>query len=294
MKNKTVILICLTIVIIFGGGYAIVKHNSLKEINKNYLKVSQFIDCVDDVSENKAQINWKQVCAIVATIEKNNLENINDLEIIEVAQLFINDKDELVPLDDVLEKLEFNNKQKQRVYKYVEDLRYYGLTPAKTQKDTKQTIFIESIKEGAVENYKKYKILPSITIAQAILESSWGESKLASEYNNLFGIKANSSWEGEEVTLQTTEYNGMVISDKFRKYDDRNKSVNDHGKFLYENKRYKSHGVFDANTYKYQAKALEDAGYSTHINDKGEKLYAKQLIQLIKQYNLHLIDNEVL
>lgn len=294
MKNKKIIMIFIVIFVVASAIYAFIKHNSLKEINKNYLKVSQFIDCVDDVSENKAQINWKQVCAIVSVIEHNKLEDINDLDIIEVAQLFIDDKNEFVSFDDVLEELEFSNKQKERAYKYVEDLRYYGLTPGKTQKDTKQTIFIESIKEGAIENYRKYKILPSITIAQAILESSWGESKLASEYNNLFGIKADSSWLGEEVTLETTEYDGMVISDKFRKYDDKNQSVNDHGKFLYENKRYKNNGVFEANTYKYQAKALENAGYSTHMNENGEKLYAKQLIQLIKQYNLHLIDNEVL
>lgn len=291
MKKAKIIFIIF--IILFGGIYTVVKLNSLKEINKIKINVTTFIDCVDEVSDNKVQVNWKHVAAIIGVIEKNNFQNVNESEIIDIAQMFINEKNELNSLDAVLNKLNFNKIEKERTYKYIEDLKYYGLTPSRTHKDSKNTKFIESIKEGAIENYKKYKILPSITISQAILESNWGESKLGKEYNNLFGIKADKSWNGESVTLQTTEYNGIIINDKFRKYNDKNQSIYDHGKFLYENKRYEKGGVFKANTYKYQAEALQDSGYSTLINENGEKLYAKKLIQLIKQYNLQIIDSEV-
>ncbi|MGL5346729.1 MAG: glycoside hydrolase family 73 protein [Peptostreptococcaceae bacterium] len=294
MKREKLIFSILTIgIILIGGIYSLIKWNSQKEIDKYAIDVSKFIDCVDEVSANKVQVNWKHVAAIVGVIEKNKFDKVDDLEIIEVAQMFINEKEELRSLDEVLEELDFKKGKIEKTYKYIEDLKYYSITPNRTQNGTKQTKFIESIKEGAIENYKKYKVLPSITIAQGILESNWGESKLASEHNNLFGIKADVYWKGEHTTLETTEYNGIVINDKFRKYDDKNESIIDHGKFLADNKRYKNNGVFDANTYIYQAKALQEAGYSTLINEKGEKVYAKQLVELIKQYNLQVIDSEI-
>ena len=93
------------------------------------------------------------------------------------------------------------------------------------KEDSKYTKFIEEIKDEAIKNYKEYKILPSITIAQAILESSWGESDLAQIYNNLFGIKADSSWKGEYVTLETFEFYDTKIEDKFRVYSNKNQSI---------------------------------------------------------------------
>lgn len=291
MKKGRIIFIIF--IILFIGMFAFIRFNSIKEINKIRINVSTFIDCVDDISDNKVQINWKNVAAIIGVIEKNNFKKVSENQIINISRMFINEKDELKSLDTVLDELDFNRAQKERTYKYIEDLKYYGLTPSKTYKDSKGTKFIESIKEVAIQNYNKYKILPSITIAQAILESNWGNSKLAREYNNLFGIKADNSWDGEFVTLQTTEYNGIIVNDKFRKYNDKNQSIHDHGKFLYENKRYEKGGVFQANTYKYQAKALQESGYSTLIDENGEKLYAKKLIQIIQQYNLQIIDSEV-
>lgn len=288
-RGKVVFII---FIILIGGVYSLFKWNSLREINKAEVNVSTFINCVDQASSNKVQVNWKYVAAIIGVIEKNKFEKVNEVEIIEISEMFINDKNELNSLDTVLNELDFNKREKERAYEYIEDLKYYGITPDRTQKDTKYTKFIESIKDGAIENYKKYKILPSITIAQAILESSWGESKLASEFNNLFGIKADSSWNGEYITLETTEFNKIVINDKFRRYKNKNQSIYDHGKFLFENKRYQKIGVFDSNTYKYQAKVLQDAGYSTLVNENGERIYAKQLIELIKQYNLQIIDSE--
>lgn len=156
--------------------------------------------------------------------------------------------------------------------------------------DSEKMAFIESISEGATSNYNKYGILPSITIAQAILESGWGKSELAVTYNNLFGIKADLRWSGAVATIVTNEnYNDSTVAN-FRKYDSINESIEDHGNFLYENSRYAEYGLFDGKDYKAQAQALENAGYSTVKNEDGDPIYADKLISLIEKYNLMQYD----
>ena len=156
--------------------------------------------------------------------------------------------------------------------------------------DSENMTFIENISEGAISNYNKYGILPSITMAQAILESGWGNSELAVIHNNLFGIKADLRWNGAVATIVTNEnYNDSIVAN-FRKYDSINESIEDHGKFLYENSRYAEYGLFDGKDYKAQAQALEDAGYSTVKNENGESIYADKLISLIEKYSLMQYD----
>ena len=70
-------------------------------------------------------------------------------------------------------------------------------------------------------------------------------------------------------------------------------SINDYGKFLNDNKRYKENGLFEATHYTTQAQALEDAGYATKKNENGELIYADMLIDLIQRYNLQLLDRNV-
>ncbi|MBU5455113.1 glycoside hydrolase family 73 protein [Caproiciproducens sp. MSJ-32] len=153
--------------------------------------------------------------------------------------------------------------------------------------------FIEMLKEGALANYKKYGILPSITIAQAIVESDFGESTLAREYYNLFGIKADESYTGEVVAFETMEnYEDRIIAN-FRAYDSYKASIKDHGKFLYENSRYAENGLFDSKDYKGQAEALEKAGYATVKNENGELIYADILIEVIEEYKLYEIDEQL-
>lgn len=150
--------------------------------------------------------------------------------------------------------------------------------------------FIELIKDKAIENYEDYGILPSVTISQAIIESDWGNSTLASEYNNLFGIKADESWEGDKVNFETNEnYNDIIYSD-FRSYKSIEDSIKDHGKFLFENSRYRENGLFDSKDYKKQAEALEKAGYATVKDEKGELIYSEILIQVIEDNNLYVYD----
>ena len=87
--------------------------------------------------------------------------------------------------------------------------------------DQNQRHFLSAIKQGAMDGAKE-GILPSITAAQAILESGWGRSELAKvPNNNLFGIKDSEDWHGEIVTVPTQEYlNGdyITVNAAFRKY----------------------------------------------------------------------------
>ena len=293
MKIKTFIISAITL---FISLYLIIGYHSLKHIDKNRIDVSKYITLVDEVSENKVQVNWKYVVSIIAVENKNKIKNISDDKIKNTANLFIEKSDngyKLNSLDNVLNKLNFTDKEKERVNDYIDQLKYFGLTPYRLKEDSKYTKFIEEIKDEAIKNYKEYTILPSITIAQAILESSWGESDLAQIYNNLFGIKADSSWKGEYVTLETFEFYDTKIEDKFRVYSNKNQSIKDHAKFLVDNQRYKKYGVFEAKTYIEQAYALQNAGYSTAEDNSGQKRYAKDLIELIRQYNLQLIDSEI-
>lgn len=158
--------------------------------------------------------------------------------------------------------------------------------------DKEKDKLIENMKAISIENYKKNGVLPSVTISQAILESNWGKSELSAKYNNYFGIKASAGWNGKIATFSTKENYNDTIKANFRAYDSLEESVNDFGNFLNVNGRYRKHGLFDGKNYIEQAQALEDAGYSTKKNAKGEAIYADLLIELIKDNNLMIIDSE--
>jgi len=148
--------------------------------------------------------------------------------------------------------------------------------------------FINSIKEGAVKGYSDFKILPSLTIAQAILESGWGSSQLAEKGKNLFGIKAFSNWRGERITLPTKEwYKGeeCIVNADFRAYESFNESVEDHNKLL-SNSRYKA--VRECSEYKEGCRKIYECGYAT---DPG---YAEKLIKIIEENRIYEYDNNAL
>ncbi|OOV53060.1 N-acetylmuramoyl-L-alanine amidase [Clostridium botulinum D/C] len=148
--------------------------------------------------------------------------------------------------------------------------------------------FINDIKNGTIITQEKYGILASVTMAQAILESGWGSSNLAKNYNNLFGIKADTRWCGRKIGVNTKEYINNICVTKtcdFRVYNSWSESIEDHAEFLVKNKRYKDNGLFDAKDYVEQIESLVKAGYSTSPD------YSKELIRIIKQYNLDKFDN---
>lgn len=144
--------------------------------------------------------------------------------------------------------------------------------------------FIQSVAPGAVAGWNKYQVLPSITVAQAILESGWGQSSLSTNAHNLFGIKG--SYNGHSVTMRTREVYGgrsVYINDNFRAYDNNSESVEDHGNFLYSNRRY--HNLLGDTNYVSVARKLRQDGYATDPN------YANSLIKLVQTYNLNQLDS---
>ena len=66
--------------------------------------------------------------------------------------------------------------------------------------------FIKKWKWAAIWQGVRYGVPPSITLAQSILESGWGESQLSTAANNYFGIKADSSCKGPIYNANTHEY----------------------------------------------------------------------------------------
>ena len=92
--------------------------------------------------------------------------------------------------------------------------------------------YIETYKEIAVRQQQEYGIPASITLAQGLLESGAGMSRLASEGNNHFGIKCHKSWKGEGIYADDDEKNEC-----FRKYANAEESFEDHARFL-KQKRY--------------------------------------------------------
>lgn len=145
--------------------------------------------------------------------------------------------------------------------------------------------FINSVKDGALKGYADYRILPSLTIAQAILESGWGSSQLSVRAKNLFGIKAFSNWRGDKITLPTTEWYGdrkQVINADFRAYESFNESIEDHSKLI-ANARYKP--VRECSDYKEACRKIYECGYAT------DPTYPEKLIRIIQENKLSEFDN---
>lgn len=140
---------------------------------------------------------------------------------------------------------------------------------------------------------KKLNVLPSVTIAQAILESGWGMSELAKNAHNLFGIKAGKDWSGKTYSKKTKEQKPTgevyeIVAD-FRAYDSFVDSIMDHDAFFVSTdwRRNNYAPVLGAKNYKDQAKALQSCGYATALD------YGKQLIGLIERLGLQQYDKEV-
>lgn len=152
---------------------------------------------------------------------------------------------------------------------------------------TNKASFFAKIKAGSIGSWTKYKVLPSLVAAQAILESGWGGSGLTQKANNLFGVKADSSWKGPTVSLPTREVYGgksVTVQAKWRKYTSWNASVEDHGLFLNQHSRYKK--LLGETNYKTAARLIREAGYATDPN------YTSSLIAVIESNDLYNWDKE--
>ncbi|MBR4467912.1 MAG: glucosaminidase domain-containing protein [Bacteroidales bacterium] len=139
--------------------------------------------------------------------------------------------------------------------------------------------YIQTYKDIAIREMKTHKIPASITLAQGLLESGAGNSALAREAKNHFGIKCHKGWEGDTYYMDDDEKNEC-----FRKYKSPEESFKDHSEFLCGRSRYAALFDLDITDYEGWAKGLKAAGYAT--NPK----YAQLLIDRINLYELTQYD----
>ena len=149
--------------------------------------------------------------------------------------------------------------------------------------------FIKKIGDAAVKYYDTYKILPSLTIAQAILESGWGESDLAKSCHNYFGMKwsegCGCKYKSYKTAEQRQDGSYYTITAKFRKYSNTAKGIKGYYEFL-QYPRYKAlRGVTD---YVKACELIKTCGWATSLS------YTKLLVTLIEQYELTDYDKKVL
>lgn len=151
----------------------------------------------------------------------------------------------------------------------------------RTQELKKITVkeYIETYKDIAIFNMNNYKIPASITLAQGILESANGNSELAKNANNHFGIKCHKGWEGKTYFKDDDTKNEC-----FRVYENPAESFKDHSQFLRSRPRYSSLFLLEITDYKGWAQGLKDAGYATNPN------YPQLLIKIIEENKLFLFD----
>ncbi|MCC8036372.1 MAG: glucosaminidase domain-containing protein [Rikenellaceae bacterium] len=139
--------------------------------------------------------------------------------------------------------------------------------------------YIEKYKHIAIEHQDIYGIPVSIKLAQGLLESDCGNSRLAVEANNHFGIKCKSDWTGETIS-----HDDDAKGECFRKYESPERSFLDHSEFLDKSARYQALFDLDITDYKGWAHGLKAAGYATNPH------YAELLIKIIEDYELYALD----
>ena len=147
--------------------------------------------------------------------------------------------------------------------------------------DKKQTPkeYILKYKEEAIKEMNRTGVPASITLAQGMLESGYGNSRLARKANNHFGIKCHKEWRGTRIYHDDDEK-----GECFRVYKDPRKSYRDHSLFLTTRSRYDFLFDYKKHDYKAWAKGLKKAGYAT------DPKYPDKLISLIERYRLDRYD----
>lgn len=153
-------------------------------------------------------------------------------------------------------------------------------SPSKGATSISGLSYIQQYKDIAVREMNQYGIPASIKLAQALLESGNGNSYLAREANNHFGIKCGGVWNGKSVQRADDNPN-----DCFRVYEDAEQSFKDHSQFLLR-KRYEKLFTLDKNDYRGWARGLKEAGYATNPR------YPELLIDLIERYELYKYDRK--
>ncbi len=154
--------------------------------------------------------------------------------------------------------------------------------------------FVKTLYPIAEEAAASIGVDPRVLLAQSALETGWGRKMIAmpdgSNSHNLFGIKADARWQGEQATVNTVEYRDGVAAQErasFRSYGSYEESFRDYVKFLQENPRYQealsqSH---DAGSF---TQGLQDAGYAT------DPIYAKKIARVMNSKTMQFALSELL
>lgn len=153
--------------------------------------------------------------------------------------------------------------------------------------------FIKWLGEKVIATYSKYKILPSLIIAQGILESGWGNTELAREYCNYFGLK----WYNDSVCRPYGAVNMMTkeeyqvghvtsIITPFCVFDNVEQSIDCLCRWYWERPKYAE--LIGCTDYRKACLLVKQCGYAT------DSRYTNKLIRLIDDYNLFKFDDMVL
>lgn len=138
--------------------------------------------------------------------------------------------------------------------------------------------YVATYKDMAIREMYEFGIPASIKLAQALLETGNGNSKLAREGNNHFGIKCHG-WQGKSMKVDDD-----APQECFRKYDNADQSYKDHSAFLSTRPRYASLFELETTDYKGWAHGLKRAGYATNPR------YAEMVIKIIEDLDLTKYD----
>ncbi len=158
-----------------------------------------------------------------------------------------------------------------------------------TASNTLQLDYIKLYKDAAVMEMNQGGIPASIILAQGLIESAAGQSDLAKNANNHFGIKCAGSWTGRTMLKQDDDKDedGKPIKSCFRVYTTVAEGFHDHGEFLRDPKKHNRYGFLfnlDKTDYKSWARGLQSAGYAT------SQTYATQLIDIIERFKIYEYD----
>jgi LysM repeat protein len=142
--------------------------------------------------------------------------------------------------------------------------------------------YIQKFYPLAISEMERSGVPASITLAQGCWESSNGNSRLATEGNNHFGIKCKREWTGKKIY-----HDDDALQECFRKYAHAEASYIDHSNFLRNSSRYSFLFELDRKDYAGWARGLKQAGYAT------DPTYAERLIKIIEEHKLYLFDDYV-
>lgn len=143
--------------------------------------------------------------------------------------------------------------------------------------------YVREYADLAMSEMVRTGVPASITLAQAVIESDYGKSRLARKANNHFGIKCHNGWKGGRIYHDDDRRNEC-----FRRYKAVIESYKDHSDFLRQGSRYEFLFDLHQDDYKGWARGLKRAGYATNPR------YARMLIDMIEKNNLHVYDDMVI